>query len=121
VRGLVVTIFHVPPPCGTNLRLIAIRRPYWAYFFAAARYAAQRFFVAAAIAALPAALSFRFGFGAAGASGATSPLAAAHPFLCPAAIFLRAAALILRRRRPVGVIVAASAGAPESIARNSAI
>ena len=90
-------------------------------FLAAARCAAQRFFVAATIAALPAALSFRFGFGAAGASGAVSPLAKAHLFLCPAAIFLRAAALILRCGRPVGVIVTASDGAPESIARNSAI
>jgi hypothetical protein len=96
-----------------------------AFFFAApdsfARYAAQRFFVAAAIAALPAALSLRIGFGAAGASEAASPLAVAHLFLCPAAIFFRAAALILRRGRSVGVIVAASTDAPESTARNSAI
>ena len=45
------------------------------YFFAAARYAAQRFFVAAAIAALPAALSFRFGFGAGAVLGVASRLA----------------------------------------------
>ena len=32
------------------------------YFFASARFAAQRFFRAATIAALPAALSLRFGF-----------------------------------------------------------
>ena len=77
------------------------------YFFAAARYAAQRFFVAAAIAALPAALIFRFGFSAADVSAAASPFAAAHLFLCPSAIFLRAAALILRLGRPVAVTGAA--------------
>jgi hypothetical protein len=43
-----------------------------------ARFAAQRFFSAATIAARPAALSFRFGFEAAGAGDAVSPLAAAQ-------------------------------------------
>jgi hypothetical protein len=51
------------------------------YFFAA-RNAAQRFFVAAAIAALPAAHILRFAFfgAAAGASEAAAPLTAAHLF-----------------------------------------
>ena len=104
---------HHFPCAAAHSRLIVYPPPLLAYFFAAARYAAQRFFVAAAMAALPAALSFRFGFPAAGASGAASPLAAAQLFLCPSAIFLRAAALILRRGCPVGLIVAASACAEE--------
>jgi len=58
--------------------------------------AAQRFFVAAMIRFMPAALIFRF-FAAAGADGAASAfLAKAHLFFCTAAIFRRAAALIVR-------------------------
>jgi hypothetical protein len=89
------------------------------YFFAAALSATQRFFVEATMAALPAALSFRFGFDTAGVSAAVLPLKAAHLLRCPAAIFLRAAALIFRR---AGFTVPlASVFPPEIIARISAI
>jgi hypothetical protein len=56
-------------------------KPETCYFIAAfaARYAAQRFFVAREIAALPAALSLRLDFfGFAGAATAPCPLTAAH-------------------------------------------
>ena len=90
---------------------------------ASARFAAQRFFSAATIAALPAALSLRFGF-----AGASSVLAseAAHRFRCPAAIALRPAALILRREcfAARGAVLALAREPLELgaiIARNSAI
>ena len=67
---------------------------------AAAFFAAHRFFKAATIAALPAALSLRFGFEGSGVAGCDGdsvvPLIAAHRFCCPRAIRRRAAAEILR-------------------------
>jgi hypothetical protein len=92
------------------------------YFFAAALFAAHRFFSAATILALPAALSFHLGFVTAWDTfGADSPFTAAYLCLCASAIFLRPAALIFRRGRVAGSVVAGSAGAPVSIARISAI
>src|SRR5262245_42352266 len=64
--------------------------------FAAAFLAAHRFFSAATIAALPTALSLRLPFEAA-AAGVVAAFAPAHLFRCPAAVRLRAAALICRR------------------------
>jgi hypothetical protein len=64
---------------------------------ASAFFAAQRFFRAATIAALPAALSFRFGVEPTAALD--SPFDAAHRFRCASAIALRPAALILRLPR----------------------
>ena len=61
--------------------------------FASALLAAQRFFVAAMIAARPAALSFRFAFFA-GLAATASPFAAAHLFRWASAIAFRPAALI---------------------------
>ena len=64
--------------------------------FAAAFFAAQRFFSAATIAALPALLSCRFGFaglGVAGAGGSDSPWSFAHLAFCAIAIFRLEAAL----------------------------
>ena len=63
------------------------------YFFASALFAAQRFFVAAMIAARPAALSFRFVFFA-GSAAMASPFVAAHLFHWASAIAFRPAALI---------------------------
>src|ERR1017187_3695995 len=96
-----------------------------AAFFAAARFAAQRFFKAATIAALPAALSFRFGFGASGATGddrSDSFLDSAHRFRWASPMRFRAAALIFRRLPfgPSGV-AAVAVGEPVSIWRSSAI
>jgi hypothetical protein len=62
------------------------------YFFASALLAAQRFFVAAMIAARPAALSFRFAFFAGPTTA--SPLATAHLFRWASEIAFRPAALI---------------------------
>jgi hypothetical protein len=73
--------------------------------FAAARFAAHIFFVAAMIAALPAALSFRFGFGAfaeAGACGSDSPFILAHRSFWARAILRRTARLRFRRFGFVG-------------------
>jgi hypothetical protein len=61
----------------------------------AAHFAAQRLFNAATIAALPAALSFRFGF-LADFGPADSPFGAAHLLRCASAIARRPAALIPR-------------------------
>ena len=95
-------------------------RPGAGYFLTFARFAAHRFFVAAMIAALPAALNLRLGF--AGASGSEPALACAHLFLCAAAIFLRAAALIFRLGRSGDSGRAAgSVPLPESMARIPAI
>ncbi len=89
---------------------------------AAAFFAAQRFFNAATIAALPAALSFRLGLEAFGVLASGCPLEAAHRFRCAAAIALRPAALIFRRAGVAAVAAAlVPAGVPESIARRSAI
>src|ERR1017187_4168143 len=65
--------------------------------FAAARFAAQRFFNATTIAALPAALSLRFVLGATGDDGADSFLDSAHRFRWASRMRFRAAALIFRR------------------------
>ena len=92
----------------------------WA--FAAARFAAQRFFKAATIAALPAALSFRFGLGVSGATGAEVFLDSAQRFRCASPMRFLAAALIFRRLPfgPSGV-AAVAVGPPWSIWRSSAI
>jgi hypothetical protein len=93
----------------------------------AARFNAQRFLVAATIAALPARLSFRFGFGASDVAGVglTAFFEAAHLARCAAAILARPAALIFRRlcvfNSGVAVAVADSAEPPDSMARSSAI
>jgi len=84
------------------------------------------------IAALPAALSFRFGFGAAfevgvavgvaDACGSGLPFFAAHRLRWASAMALRPAALIFRRGGFVDTGVGAdSAGSPERNARSSAI
>ncbi|HEY1219366.1 MAG: hypothetical protein ABSE42_05205 [Bryobacteraceae bacterium] len=87
---------------------------------ASARLAAQRFLVAAMMARLPAAESFRFGFGATGA--ASCFLDSAHLFRCAAAIAALPALLILRRLRE-GDSEGAAVGLepPSSICRISAI
>src|SRR5262249_18047950 len=71
-------------------------------------------------AALPAALSFRFGLFAA-FGGTDLSFATAHFFRCASAIALRPAALIPRCMPPVGCSVGAELSeAKESMARNSA-
>jgi hypothetical protein len=65
-----------------------------------ARFAAQRFFVAAMILFIPSGLILRFGLAAsawAGAGGSASPRIFAHLVFCANAIFRRTAALIFRR------------------------
>lgn len=97
----------------------------WSYaVFAAcsARFNAQRFFVAATIALLPAAESFRFGFETASGAGLSAAFLAAHLFRCASAIAFLPAALIVRRFCCGGSGAAAvSAEAPVCIARSSAI
>ena len=90
--------------------------------FCALWIAAQRFFVAAMIAALPAALSFRFAFGAGAVAGASDFFDSAHRFRCASPMRFLAAALILRRL-PFGAsgVAAVSTGAPGNIALGSAI
>ena len=85
--------------------------------------AAQRFFVAATIAALPALLSLRLGLGAAnGAGGSVAFWDSAHRFRWASPMRFRAAALIFRRLRVAGSGGAAvSAGPLDSSARSSAI
>jgi hypothetical protein len=90
----------------------------------AALTAAQRFFVAAIIACLPAALSRRFRFcGAGAAAGEDSPFEAAHLFLCASAMRARASAdNFLRPRRPPVCGAALGCGEPPcSLFRKSAI
>src|ERR1035437_9644443 len=86
---------------------------------------AQRFFVAATIAALPAALSLRFGFATSGATGDGGPgdfFDAAHLFRCASAMAFLPAALIFRRLRfGASGVAAVSVGPPSSMARSSAI
>ena len=93
--------------------------------FAAAFFAAQRFFKAATIAALPALLSFRFGFAGsgvdAGAGGSDSPRIFAHLALCAMAIFRREAAENLRFLVGASGVAAVPVEPPGSIARSSAI
>ena len=90
--------------------------------FFAAWNAAQRFFVASTMAFLPAALSFRFGLGAFGATGDEVFLDSAHLFRWASPMRFRAAALIFRRQ-PLGTsgVAAGSVGVPVSILRSSAI
>ena len=90
---------------------------------AAARFVAHRFFNAATIAALPAALSLRFGLAApaTGSDGADSCLASGHRFRWASAIRARPAALILRLRFVGAPGAAVSVGVPVSIWRSSAI
>jgi len=92
-------------------------------FAASALFNAHRFFVAAIIAFLPAAESFRLGLCAAsGAGGSAAFLDAAQRFRCASAIRARLAALILLRLRFCGSgATAGLAGPPESVSRSSAI
>ena len=85
--------------------------------------AAQRFRTPSAIARLPAALSFRFGFGVPDAEdGCDVPLDSAHRFRCASPIRFRAAALIFRRLLfGTSSVVAGSVRPPRSMARSSAI
>ena len=96
-----------------------------AYFlaFAAAFCKRQRFFVAAIIAALPAAESLRFGLGVAfGVDGSAAFLEAAHLFRWASAIAFLPATLILRRFLVGASGVATGAAGPgERMARSWAI
>src|ERR1019366_1059010 len=85
-------------------------------FAASALFNAQRFFVAAMIALLPAAESLRLGLGAAsGGDGSAAFLEAAHLFRCASAIAFLPAALIFRRLRFGGSgLAAGSVGPPVS-------
>src|ERR1019366_4889112 len=94
-------------------------------FAAPVLFCAHRRRTASWIAFLPAALSFRLGFGAsgvAGADGSDSPLMLAHRRCCASRILRRAAA-----ENFLGFLVdasgaaAVSAGPPDSMARSSAI
>jgi hypothetical protein len=83
---------------------------------------AHRFFNAATMAALPAALSLRFAFVVDLEADADSPLDAAHRFRCASLMRFRAAALIFRRLPFVGSGAAVSSVRPPgSMARSSAI
>jgi hypothetical protein len=86
------------------------------YFFAAAFLSAQRFFIAATIAALPAALSVPLGFDVFFSGAMTSAFAAAHLLRCPAAIARRPAALIFR----LGGLAGSSVGAGSAALAGSA-
>jgi hypothetical protein len=84
---------------------------------ASALFAAQRFFKAATIAALPAALSFRLGFDTSGGAETDrfdSPLILAHLAFCPSAIRRRAAAETLRFRGTASALTAVLAGPPDA-------
>jgi len=88
-------------------------------FEASARCSAQRFLVAATIAALPAADSLRLGLddsGVAGGSVSDSPRIFAHLAFCADAILRRAAAEILRFLVGASAVVPGSMGPPERIA-----
>ena len=86
----------------------------------AARYSAQRFLVASAIAFLPAAEIFRF-LGAAAGAVISRPFTFAHRLRCASAIFRRAAALNLWRLRGAAASEAVARADPGSIARSSEI
>ena len=98
---------------------------YFIAAFAAALFNAQRFFVAAEIAARPARLNFRLGLGASCEAGADCFFDAAHRFRCASAIALLPAALIFRRLRVVvgsdGVVAGSVFEPPDRKARSSAI
>jgi len=94
--------------------------------FAPAFFSRHRFFRAATIAALPAALSLRFGFEGPGvpdvAAGSDSPRILAHRRCWPSFIRFLAAALIFRRLRPGAFCIPTDSTRPTgSIARSSAI
>ena len=121
----------MPAPGPDRQRLMIGRLRYFAGFLAAAfiafaasaRFSAHRFFVAAMIAFLPAAESFRLGLGdASGGDGSAAFLEAAHLFRCASAIAFLPAALIFRRLRFGGSGVAAgSVGPPVRTAWSSPI
>ena len=91
-------------------------------FAASALLAAHRFLRAATIAALPALLSLRLGFGGSGVISSDCVFDAAHRFLCASAIRARPAALIPRRLPLEGAAAgAAEPVTPDSIPRSSAI
>jgi hypothetical protein len=118
--------------CAATMTCATLSAELLGYFFAAALFAAHIFLVAAIIAALPAALIFRFGFGAAFEVGVgvgvadawTSglPFIAAHLLRWASDMALRPAALTFRRAGFSGAGVGAgSVGSPERNARSSAI
>src|SRR4029077_9560353 len=91
-------------------------------FFAvapAALFDDQRFFSAPTMAALPEALSLRFGFEATAFTGASDSSLEAHRFRCASPMRFRVAALIARRLDSCGSD--APTGAPPSNWRSSAI
>jgi hypothetical protein len=98
---------------------------YLAAFAAAARTAAQRFFVASMILCRPAALSFRFDFLATGlavlATTLDSFFTAAHLFRWATAIRCLAAALIFRRLRVGSSVGTGTAVPPVKSCRSSAM
>jgi hypothetical protein len=82
--------------------------------FAAARFAAHHFFVAAMILFKPSSLMRRFAFGSAGAEAAFLPLwNAAHRFFCAVAILALAATLKIR----FGAAFLATTGLPRPPSR----
>jgi hypothetical protein len=90
-------------------------------FFAAAFANRHRFFVAAMILFIPSGLIRRFAFGAFFMTGAGDvPLIAAHRFFCARAMQRRVAAERFLAGAS-GVVVAVSAGRPETTALSSAI
>jgi hypothetical protein len=92
------------------------------FAFAAARFAAHIFLVAAMIAALPAALSLRFGFNTCTGDGdSASARSFAHLAFCATAIFRPAAAPNFLRFRTDASGVVEVYAEPVSIARSSAI
>jgi hypothetical protein len=91
-------------------------------FPASAFFAAQRFFKAATIAALPALLSYRFGFNGSDVAGSDSARMFAQRRCWASFIRLRAVVENFRRLRPgASGATAVSAAPPGSIARSSAI
>src|ERR1700748_679993 len=91
---------------------------YEPFYFAAAFFAAHRFFRAATIAALPAALSFRLGLDVSATTpkAAGSPLTLAHLRRCPSRMRCNVAALILRLPLVDPASLAGDAGPPFSMA-----
>lgn len=115
---------HIPAPYPTQRPVFGRVRYFAGFpdraFAASALFSAHRFFVAAMIARLPAAESFRLGLAA--ASGVEVFLDAAHLLRCASAMRARAAALIFRRSRIGDSDAAVGSGRPpSSIPRSSAI
>jgi hypothetical protein len=88
-------------------------------FEASARFNAQRFFVAAMIAFLPAAESFRLGLEATSDAAPSAAFLAAHLFRCASAIRFLPAALTFRRLRPGSGVAAGPALPPVNRCRIS--